>query len=81
MAKEDKRLAPKVADDAEETPPDFDPMLAMYDRLPNFVKGADGENHNSHVKPVSSDDEAEEEFNEEDFGYEPRDPGSFDADS
>lgn len=40
----------------KETPPDFDPLLAQAERLPDSIKGSDGDK--AHVLPVGSDGEA-----------------------
>lgn len=74
----DRENVPRVPDDAEETPEDYDPLLDQGERLPSFLRGTDG-NLNDHVRPVTEEDlEASEEEPED---YKPRDPSTFTADS
>jgi hypothetical protein len=79
---EDKRLAAHVPDSAEETPEDFDPLLAQANRLPaskwGTAPGAQGE----HVRPVTDTEDAEGPAREEDeeFGGGIGDPSKLTAD-
>ncbi len=62
----------------KETPPDYDPLLQQANRLPNFLKGTDGD-PSKHVRSAD-DDDGDEEVIDDPFGYEPPDPSKFTGD-
>jgi hypothetical protein len=65
--------------------PSTDPLFHASDRLPNFVKGADGDDPNAHVKAAVDDDGnipsamPEDDF-DEDLGGGVGDPSQLTAD-
>lgn len=65
---------------APETPPDFDPLLAQAERLPSFIKGAEGNDPSKHVRPADGDKGVDDEVIDDGFGYEPPDPSQFTGD-
>ena len=66
--------------ETHETPQDYDPLLQQAERLPDFIKGSEGET--KHVRDVGDDGEPveDDEDLEDPFGYEPPDPSQFTGD-
>jgi hypothetical protein len=75
----EERDVEEISEDVEETPPDFDPLLAQAERLPAWTRGSEGSNPNQHVRRPGPEDE-DESVEEDSFGWTPPDPSKFTGD-